>query len=249
MSLLTRSGAATVWVATTRVWLISQLTESSATRTGMWVKLDLRLDPVPGPLDQVFAGQPVAVLGQGGEQDLAGFVGPDRVVEGEEGVAVHDLADRFDPVLGEDRHRHLDPGAGRLAQLAGVDQLADGGLVLGRGDGDRGGVARPARVTACSSLRPPATSLRKTSSGCARARSLMSTPATAGSGSLDLGAFAGHDRVAGAGHPELVGAADDPRDLVEVEDRRRRGDLPLDRVGAPGVGAAFGPKRQLTIML
>ena len=38
LSRLTRSGAATVWVATTSVWLFSQLIESSATRTGIWVK-------------------------------------------------------------------------------------------------------------------------------------------------------------------------------------------------------------------
>ena len=96
--------------------------------------------------------------------------------------------------------------------------------------------------TACSSLRPPATSLRKTSSGA-----LLGLGAHVGAHHArlvgrDLGAFAGHDRVPGAGDAELVGAADDARDLVEVEDRRRRGDLPLDRVGAPGVG--LGPRAE-----
>ena len=45
-----------------------------------------------------------------------------------------------------------------------------------------------------------------------------------------------HDRVPGAGDAVLVRAADDARDLVEVEDRRRRGNLPLDRLGPPRVG-------------
>ena len=104
----------------------------------MWVSLGLRLDVLAGPLDQVLAGQAEAAVVEAGEQDLGRLVGADRVVEGEEGIGVHDLADRVDPELGEDRHRHLDPRPRRLAQLAGVDQLADGGLVLGRGDGDQG---------------------------------------------------------------------------------------------------------------
>ena len=37
------------------------------------------------------------------------------------------------------------------------------------------------------------------------------------------------------GHAVLVGAAHDLRDLVEVEDRRRRGHLPLERARAPRV--------------
>src|SRR6202020_3450560 len=41
--------------------------------------------------------------------------------------------------------------------------------------------------------------------------------------------------VHGAGHAVLVWTADDGRQLVEVEDRRRRGDLPLDRHAAPRV--------------
>ena len=43
------------------------------------------------------------------------------------------------------------------------------------------------------------------------------------------------DRVPRARDAVLVRAADDLRDLVEVEDRRRRGDLPLERVRAPRV--------------
>src|SRR6188768_4439690 len=52
---------------------------------------------------------------------------------------------------------------------------------------------------------------------------------------LDAGSIPVEDRVPCAHHAVLVRCADDLRDLVEVEDRRRRGDLPLDRVGAPGV--------------
>src|SRR3954451_25185777 len=43
------------------------------------------------------------------------------------------------------------------------------------------------------------------------------------------------DRVPGARDAVLVRAADHRRDLVEVEDRRGRGHLPLDRVRAPRV--------------
>ena len=96
----------------------------------------LGLEAVRRPLDEVLAGDAEARPGAAGEKELAGFVGAHRVVHGERRIAVHHLADRLDPVLGEDRHRHLDPGARRLAQLAGVDQLPDGGLVLRRGDGD-----------------------------------------------------------------------------------------------------------------
>ena len=44
------------------------------------------------------------------------------------------------------------------------------------------------------------------------------------------------DRVPGARDAVLVGTADDLRDLVEVEDRRRRRDLPLERARVPRVG-------------
>src|SRR5215208_4655480 len=44
------------------------------------------------------------------------------------------------------------------------------------------------------------------------------------------------DPVDRAGDAVLVGRADDGRDLVEVEDRRWRGHLPLERQRAPWVG-------------
>ena len=51
------------------------------------------------------------------------------------------------------------------------------------------------------------------------------------------GSLAGlHHRVPRAGHAVLVRSADDLGDLVEVEDRRRRGHLPLERESAPRVG-------------
>src|SRR5436305_203014 len=51
---------------------------------------------------------------------------------------------------------------------------------------------------------------------------------------LDLGRRL-EDPVDGAGDPVLVRPADHGRDPVEVEDRRRGGDLPLEREGAPRV--------------
>src|SRR4051794_21236727 len=48
------------------------------------------------------------------------------------------------------------------------------------------------------------------------------------------------DAVARAGDAVLVRAADHGRDLVEVEDRRRGGALPLERERAPRVGGRAG---------
>ena len=104
----------------------------------MWVSLVSGSILRPRPLDQVLAGEAEAGVGEAGEQHLAGLVGADGVVERQRGLGVHHLADRVDPELGEHRHRHLDPGPGGLAQLAGVDQLADRRLVLRRRDDDAG---------------------------------------------------------------------------------------------------------------
>ena len=51
------------------------------------------------------------------------------------------------------------------------------------------------------------------------------------------------DDVLGARLAVVVRAADHARRAVEVEDRRRRGDLPLDRQRAPGVVAGAGSPR------
>src|SRR5580765_192836 len=51
------------------------------------------------------------------------------------------------------------------------------------------------------------------------------------------GGRAAEDRVAGAGDAVLVRAADDLRHLREVEDRRRRADLPLEAHRVPRVVA------------
>ena len=100
--------------------------------------LDLWFKPLSRPLDEVLAGEPEAGLVEAGEEQLAGVMGTDGVVQRQRRMWVHHLAYRVDPVLGENRHRHLDSGAGGVAQLAGVDQLARGRLVLGRRDGHRG---------------------------------------------------------------------------------------------------------------
>ena len=54
------------------------------------------------------------------------------------------------------------------------------------------------------------------------------------------------DAVHRAGHAVLVRPADDRRDGVEVEDRRRRGDLPLERERAPRVGVRARARRATT---
>src|SRR5271167_5034221 len=59
-------------------------------------------------------------------------------------------------------------------------------------------------------------------------------------GGLHLGASL-EDAVHSAGYAVFVGPADDGRNRVEVEDRGRRGDLPLERERSPGVGHGAGP--------
>ncbi len=119
------------------MWLFSQLTESA--EDPYWDVGDLNLGPEVRfrPGDEVLAGEPKAGSGSAGEQYLAGFVSANRVVERQRGLGIHHLANRFDPVLGEDRHRHLDPGLRRVAKLTGVDQLANGRLVLRRRHGNK----------------------------------------------------------------------------------------------------------------
>src|SRR5947209_18666787 len=58
-------------------------------------------------------------------------------------------------------------------------------------------------------------------------------------GRAHLAGLAEH-AVDGPRHPVLVGAAHHRGHRVEVEDRRRRGDLPLQREGPPRVGLRPG---------
>ena len=120
-SRVTRSGVATVLVATTRVWLRSQQDRVVFDPDGNVGQLHLGLDPLTRPLDQVAAHEAEAGVGETGEQHLAGTVGPDGIVERQRGLGVHHLADRLDAEFAQHRHRHLDPGASGFAHLAGVD--------------------------------------------------------------------------------------------------------------------------------
>src|SRR3954463_5873182 len=87
------------------------------------------------------------------------------------------------------------------------------------------------RLIASSSALPPMVSF-------ARTRTLaMATPSRSRGGGGGWG-FRLHrleNAVHRAGDAVLVRAADHGRDLVEVEDRRRRGHLPLERQRAPRV--------------
>ena len=68
---------------------------------------------------------------------------------------------------------------------------------------------------------------------CRLAVAVPRSPPPAGTATLSRSPFM--TACTAPGHAVLVGAADDLRDLVEVEDRRRRGDLPLERHRAPRV--------------
>src|SRR5215471_18021047 len=74
---------------------------------------------------------------------------------------------------------------------------------------------------------------------CASAAALMRASFPRRSVGNRLGGGCAEDRVAGAGDAVLVRAADDLRDLREVEDRRRRAHLPLEAHGVPRVVAGL----------
>src|SRR5579859_7938413 len=95
--------------------------------------------------------------------------------------------------------------------------------------------------TAASSLAPPRVRLATTSISftavlSSRARGVIDARgAAAGGGGCGRGG-GGEDPVDGTRDAVLVRSADDGGHAVEVEDRRRRGDLPLQGHAPPGVG-------------
>ena len=115
------------------------------------------------PLDQVLARQAEAGLVEAGEQDVVGLGRAHRVVQRQRRIRVHHRALGLDPELPQHGLGHVDAALGGVAALLDVDQLADDRQVL-RGDHREvvGAGVRRARGRPCSSLRPPATSLRKT---------------------------------------------------------------------------------------
>src|ERR1700731_1675543 len=88
--------------------------------------------------------------------------------------------------------------------------------------------------TVSSSLRPPSVSFATTRISVIGGSFPGRHRDAAGGTRPDLGATA-EDAVHRAGHAVLVRPADDRRGRVEVEDRRRRRDLPLERQRAPRV--------------
>ena len=147
------------------------------------------------------------------------------------------------PSLGEQRQREVDAHLRGFAHGLVVDHETGRGLAL-RHD-ERGSAASPAararahRVEqlcarrACGWRRPgfPSSVLLLPQSLAGSA----TLPAGVGARSRGRGRRR-EDAVHGARHAVLVGSADDRRDAIEVEDRRRRGDLPLERQRAPRVG-------------
>ena len=138
---------------------------------------------------------------------------------------------RGDPRLAKRVERAVEPAAGRGAARVVVDDVALARLVHGRDhdhERDRLPSAR-CRTRVDRARRRRASRSRRR--GRLRCRALTCTT----SSSCSRRGAASQHRVPRAGDAVLVRAADDLRDLVEVEDRRRRGDLPLERHRAPRV--------------
>ena len=191
-------------------------------------------------LDQV-APQPARGRGrEGRDEHLVGVVLGDRVHRGGVGVGVADLADGVDALLAQDLAREVDAHLGGVEDGVVVDhvavarvrardaddhaQLLAGGLLLD---------ALQQRLAAERLVRDDQDGLGH---GLLLSRRLGRGWSRRGRTIAHLGLGGGaEDAVHRAGDAVLVRAADDRRDGVEVEDRRRRGDLPLERERAPRV--------------
>ena len=117
----------------------------------------------------------------------------------------------------------------RLEQLVPADRLVGDDQHVGGLLRRLGGVGRLHRYSRRLSVPPWPLPLPLPFAACA------ACPSPDSAADRDLLAVAVQHSVHGPGHPVLVRSADDLRDLVEVEDRRRRGDLPLERARAPRV--------------
>ena len=200
-------------------------------------------------VDQVAPPPARLRLRMGRDDQLVGLLHRDRVLDGVSGSWSTTCPSAGDPRLAELLQRAVEPPAGRRAARVLVDDVALARLVHGR-DHRRRARRLPAarRRTASSSSSPASVSfattriLRRRGSFTARAPPRRAVrrgrPAAV------------QHRVPRARDAVLVRAADDLRDLVEVEDRRRRG-RPATRASAPATGCsgAIGPRAQLTIML
>src|SRR5580658_2086432 len=123
----------------------------------------------------------------------------------------------------------------------------DEGLVWGTTRRKRTSPEAARSRTASSSFTPPSVRLAITRTSFTGSASSSLTwyslawhrrDARAGS---DRGGGRREDAVDGAGDAVLIRTADDRRNAVEVEDRRRRGHLPLECHAAPGVGWGLRP--------
>ena len=158
------------------------------------------------------------------------------------GVGVADLADRLDARARAGTAREVDAHLRGVVHGLVVDDVARRGLVRGTQTTKRASPSRPplldARRAAC---RRRASRWRRRGRSSATLASSLAVVVGAAVPAGRRPRRALEDAVHRAGDAVLVGAADDRRDRVEVEDRRRRGDLPLERQRAPRVGRGARP--------
>ena len=158
----------------------------------------------------------------------------DRVAGRGDRVGLDDEARGRDPGRAQRLERPLEPAAGRGAARVLVDDVALARLVDRRDHGHAHGPSLRRRSIASIRLRPATVSLAITSTCRSLAHACTSSPS--------VHAVAVEDGVPRARDAVLVRVADDLRDLVEVEDRRRRAHLPLERQRAPRVRGRRAPE-------
>ena len=178
-------------------------------------------------VDEVLAEPPGARLRVRADDDLVDLLGREDVLHGRERLVVEHGAVRRDAREPKRREHAVEPAAGCRAPRVAVDDVALAWLASrarrrrpGSGPARRGGAAsrraRPRRASRSRRRGPTSLSVMRALPRCRLLRRA-------------------EDRVLRAGDAVLVRPADDLRDLVEVEDRRRGRDLPLERARVPGV--------------
>ena len=252
----------TVWLASTSTLRTGSSRRSTTTcSTG-------RPRPLLDALDEVAAQHARARIQVGGDDDLVGAPLAHRVLQREVGIGVHHLAARLDAHLVQALRGSARAARGRpSARCRRRSRTRAAAVFCGHTTVQRIGPRAARRSIASISFWPPTVSLATTSDvgrrscagcrlraastslpmravrrcrgRCSPAAACPSPPPSAPTG--DLLAVAVQDRVHRAGDAVLVRAADDLRDLVEVEDRRRRGNLPLERARPPRVAGGAGP--------
>ena len=166
---------ATVWVATTRVWITSQRTESSSIRTGMWVTVTSGSKRFLAHSTRSLRVKPKRVSEAQESSTSPGSWA--RTASSSASDGSRSITSPTDSIPYSERIDIVTSTRARAASRSSPESISwpTAGWFCGAATATKG--TFPARSrTACSSLRPPATSLRKTSRGRASEPSLIWIP-------------------------------------------------------------------------